>query len=539
MIQYSLALPADSPSSGVISNDGDPYRITTPALRFYKTGDERWVLVGAVTPQMWVKMCVALERTDLLVDPELAEAPWGVPTREARLRMLREISRTIAEWDSEKLVAHLNAQRVIAAPSLRSEEFLDDELAESEEIISASVRADGADLRHVSCPVTFHGLVEPDALAASRQPTLVGDASANQPLQGVRVLDFASFVAAPAASKHLADLGASVLKVEPPSGDGLRQVGYSFSAVNYGKDFLTCDLTAESGRAEAEELIRSADIIIHNFGPTLQQRTGMTYERIASLNPQAVVAQLNGWANQGGFADRPAVDGAFQAYTGACMNQGGGVEPRGYYGGLVDNSAGLVLASACLAGLYERETTGKGQLLTTTLLRIAASIQSHRLVSVDGRMLEAPSFGPDPVGRSQICRAFQANDGWIFLDATADGAWEALRDSFGLSDKDRPSITEDSSMIESGPIAAVLASAVQGCTAAEAVAKLTEIGVEAVRVRRMGELPQDSEIVDSGLLALVDHPDWGRLWQTGELIRLGSVSTARFSGTRTSPGNPA
>lgn len=534
MLQFSIGLSDDRGRDGIVATDGDPYAVTGPLVHFYKAAGGRWLFIGAPTPAIWVRLCTALDRFDLVADPAFEAAPFGIEPAEARMRLVRELGRTIAEWDVDELTERLNDEGIVAAPSLLPEQFLAlQDMREGDRIVTVDTPGLGP-VTQVAPGFTFSAhepsrprpvsAAAPDLDWKSRGRPVDGSAGAGpmaaRPLDGITVLDFASFVAGPLAARHLAELGARVVKVEMPGGDALRQLGYTFAASNWGKEELEADLSDPDGRRSVDELLRTADIVIHNLRPSLQARTGISWERISALNPRAIVARIGGWAADGPLSERRAIDGAFQAVTGACVGQGGDVEPRGFYGGFVDNATAVATAAACVAALVDRQSSGRGQHVTTTLLSTAAFIQSHRLVAVGDEAPPHGRLGSDPLGPAQLARLFAVTDGWIYVDARAHGAWERLVADGRVAGPARPADDDDADAIADGPVARALGEWCATMSADEAIVAWRDLGAAAAAVHHIRELPLLPELVDSGMVAPVEHPTWGRLWLTGELVRL-------------------
>jgi crotonobetainyl-CoA:carnitine CoA-transferase CaiB-like acyl-CoA transferase len=239
------------------------------------------------------------------------------------------------------------------------------------------------------------------------------------------------------------------------------------------------------------------------------------------------VAQVNGWAVDGPLSERRAIDGAFQAMTGRCVGQGGDIEPRGFYGGLVDNATAMLVAAACVAALVDRQATGRGQQVATTLLGVAALVQSHRLVLTGGQAPALGRLGTDPIGRSQLARLFATSDGWIFVDADRDEDWSKLVHGGRVpADLERPSASDGAEAIADGPVARALLQWCVSMTTSQALAAFADLGVAAVPVHHLGDLPSVSRVTSSGALVAVDHPQWGALWHTGRLIRFSQPRSA-------------
>ena len=196
------------------------------------------------------------------------------------------------------------------------------------------------------------------------------------PLSGVRVLDLSAYIAGPYGCTLLADQGAEVLKVEPPDGDNLRHYpstlaaeSRAFIGVNRSKAGVVLDLKQGADLQALLALVRTADVLVHNFRPGVPQRLGMAYEQLQALNPRLIHCALTGYGDSGPLKDKAGYDQVLQTLTGMCAQQGKpGQAPEILYGSVVDYYAAALLAGAVSSALYERERSGQGQQVSVSLL---------------------------------------------------------------------------------------------------------------------------------------------------------------------------
>ena len=190
------------------------------------------------------------------------------------------------------------------------------------------------------------------------------------PLAGVRVLDLTSVVLGPYATQMLGDLGADIIKIEPPEGDTTRYTGPRVSAdmaslflgVNRNKRSIVLDLKTPAARDVLLRLVDKADVFVHNIRPQKLDKIGLGPEALCARNPRLIYAGIHGWREDGPYSGRPAYDDIIQGLCGVAslMDQLTG-EPRYAPTILADKTSGLVAAQAILAALYHREKTGRGQ----------------------------------------------------------------------------------------------------------------------------------------------------------------------------------
>lgn len=211
------------------------------------------------------------------------------------------------------------------------------------------------------------------------------------PVEGVKVVELGVWVAGPAAGGILADWGADVIKIEPPTGDPARMFGRMlgcdmglnppFEMDNRSKRSVVLDLGTDAGRATAFELLAGADVFLTNVRPGALQRLGLDYESVSAANPRLVYGLITGYGESGPDADRAAFDvAAFWSRAGvAHLLTRPGETPPFQRGGMGDHSAGMTMAAAVCAALLARERTGAGQLVTTSLYRQGAYTVSFDL----------------------------------------------------------------------------------------------------------------------------------------------------------------
>jgi len=193
-------------------------------------------------------------------------------------------------------------------------------------------------------------------------------------LDGVTILEFASYVSGPYAGMMLGDLGAEIIKIEEPkSGDPFRGWGaaeYSatFGSVNRNKKSITLDLKSDEGREAAQALAATADILIENFRPGVMDRLGLGYDALSAANPKLIYCSVTGYGRDGPYAKRPGYDTVGQAMGGLLSVLTDLDNPKGMGISLSDHLTGMMAAYGILGAVCARERTGKGQRVETSLL---------------------------------------------------------------------------------------------------------------------------------------------------------------------------
>tara|TARA_B100000809_G_scaffold166939_1_gene164288 strand:+ start:434 stop:1705 length:1272 start_codon:yes stop_codon:yes gene_type:complete len=213
------------------------------------------------------------------------------------------------------------------------------------------------------------------------------------PLDGVKVVDFTEIIAGPLAGRLLADLGADVIKVEPPWGEPWRLTqrftdteSRTFMTYNRGKRSLPLNLTKPSSAEILKKLIPEMDIALVNFRPDVAVKLGVDYETLSEINPRLIYCELTAYGREGPDADRPGYDMIVQGMTGMVSSETktlDGVPSWVWSSPLIDTSAGIAMAWTVCAALYARERTGVGQKIETSLLASALNLMGARFLHVE------------------------------------------------------------------------------------------------------------------------------------------------------------
>lgn len=254
-----------------------------------------------------------------------------------------------------------------------------------------------------------------------------------QPLSGIRVLDISQVMAGPFCCMLLGDMGADVIKVEPPrTGDSTRHsMGFrlkgedspGFLALNRNKRSITLDLKSDQDREVFYALVKTADVLVENARPGVSKRLGMDYETLRALNPRLIYSSISGFGQTGPWAMRPGYDLIAQAMSGILSSNGfPGMEPAKNSIAVADLGAGLFSAYAILSAVIGRGRTGEGQYLDASLLEAAMGISIWETTELWGT-----GRSPTPIGSanrmSAPYQAVMASDGWFVIGAANQGLW--------------------------------------------------------------------------------------------------------------------
>ncbi len=257
------------------------------------------------------------------------------------------------------------------------------------------------------------------------------------PLDGVRVVDLTQVMGGPYCTMQLGDLGADVIKVEPPAGDLSRAMGGAafrmqgsdnapFFALNRNKRSLVLNLTQDADRRVFMALVQTADVLVESFRPGVTKRLGVDYPAIAALNPRLVYASISGFGQTGPYADRPGFDLIAQGMSGIMSVTGepGGTPVKAGVP-IADLSVGLIATNGILAALIARAKTGRGQHIDTSLFESALAMAAWESTEYWASG-EAPRAMGSAHRLSAPYQAFRTRDGYMTLAALTTQQWEAL-----------------------------------------------------------------------------------------------------------------
>jgi crotonobetainyl-CoA:carnitine CoA-transferase CaiB-like acyl-CoA transferase len=260
--------------------------------------------------------------------------------------------------------------------------------------------------------------------------------STPRPLAGLRVLEFTHTIMGPCAGLVLADLGADVVKIEPaPAGDHTRRLpGFAagfFATFNRNKRSLALDLKQPEGRAAAHRLVAQADVVLENYGPGTMERLGCGWEDLRKVNPRLIYLALKGFL-AGPYEHRPALDEVVQFQSGLAYMTGPPGRPLRAGASIVDILGAVFGVIAVQAALRERDRTGEGQRVCSSLFESAVFLMGSHMAGLAATG-EAPPPMPARRGAWGIYDVFDtAGGGQLFIGVTSDQQWLRFTQGFGL-----------------------------------------------------------------------------------------------------------
>jgi CoA:oxalate CoA-transferase len=342
-------------------------------------------------------------------------------------------------------------------------------------------------------------------------------------LDGVRIIDLSAYQQGPVGTTLLADLGADVVKVEPPGGELGRRIrrdefGFSpfFESYNRGKRSLAIDLKSSEGRDILLRFVRDADVVTHNFVAGGMERLGLGYPELSAINPKIVYVSATGYGPKGPLASAPAFDGTAQAITGTMAAQRETPEgaPRPVIYGMADSLGGLMLAHAVALGLFHRERTGQGSnldvsivgaLLFAQAVEIVESLYRGRSNIMPYRL--NPTFGP-----------FRCADGdWLVITSIDPAQWQQLTNVLAYEPLvSNPDIARSRWRLEHRDVVEPLLEEAFALGQRDRwLSGLAGVGIPCAPVLDYLEMAQHRQMVENGYVVPSHHPTAGDITVVG------------------------
>lgn len=358
----------------------------------------------------------------------------------------------------------------------------------------------------------------------------------DQPLSGIRVVDLTRVLSGPFCTMLLADMGADVIKIEPPgSGDTVRGAGdqkngmsWYFASFNRNKRSLAIDLRSQQGKDVLARLIAGGDVLVENFRPGVLAEMGFDQARLDALNPRLVVASINGYGSTGPNAQRPAFDFIAQAMSGLMGTTGApGGEPMRAAPPITDLVAGLYCAFGISNALHARNATGKGQRVEAAMVNGMVSMLAYLASEYFAR-----GKAPERTGNDHpLCAPyglFHTKDGDIAVAPATKETLERFMKTIGLEDllarpeyKTMPQRHARRHELR-GPVNEQLSTDTQD----NWIARLNAAGVPCGKVLSLGEVFEDPQIKAQDMVLDVDHGQHGTIRMVGFPVKMSGTPCA-------------
>jgi crotonobetainyl-CoA:carnitine CoA-transferase CaiB-like acyl-CoA transferase len=370
----------------------------------------------------------------------------------------------------------------------------------------------------------------------------VAEEKGSGPLAGLKVIDLSHVMAGPTCSMLLADMGADVIKVEKmPGGEDSRRMvppsvageSAAFLIMNRNKRGIALDLKTEAGRKVLSRLVEDADVLIENYRRGTMERMGFSYEALHALNPKLIYCSISGFGRTGPYADRGGFDLVTQGMSGlmSITGEGPGCPPVKSGAPVTDITAGILAAVGILAALHARASSGKGQLVDTSLFE-AGIIFTYWQSAI----CFATGVAPGPMGTAHPLnapyQAFPSSDGWVTVGAANQNNWQRLIEALGAPELGNdPRFATNADRMKNLPaLQAALTPLFKVRSSADWLRRLEEAGVPAGPVLDVKQMHADPQALAREMIVETEHPVAGRTPSLGLPIKFsetpGSVRRA-------------
>jgi crotonobetainyl-CoA:carnitine CoA-transferase CaiB-like acyl-CoA transferase len=351
------------------------------------------------------------------------------------------------------------------------------------------------------------------------------------PLEGLKVIDLSHIMAGPACSMLLADMGADVIKVEKmPGGDDARRMvpptvadeSAAFLIMNRNKRGIALNLKTEEGRGVLSRLLKDADVLIDNYRRGTMEKMGFGYDALHALNPKLIYCSISGFGRTGPYADRGGFDLVAQGMTGLMSITGErpGCPPMKVGAPVTDITAGILACVGVLAALHARESSGRGQMVDTSLFEAGIThTYWHSAIRF------ATGQSPGPMGTAHPLnapyQAFPASDGWITVGAANQENWLRLLEALGAPElRDDPRFVNNAGRMRNlSELTEALTPLFQRRTVAEWLRRLEESGVPAGPVLDIAQMHTDPQALAREMIVETTHPTAGKVKAIGLPIK--------------------
>ena len=335
------------------------------------------------------------------------------------------------------------------------------------------------------------------------------------PLQGIKVVDLTSAIAGSFFTMLLGDMGADVIKIEPPTGEHYRhaQDGSLLLAMNRNKRGIVLDLRTREGQEIALKLASKSDVFAENFVPGTVEKLGLGYDKVSQLNPRIVYCSVSGYGQSGPYRQRPGYDVVAQAMSGIMIATG---EPNGkpvrQVTSLIDQFAAAYAAFAIVVSLLKREKTGKGERIDISLFDSAISAMSHYVThhSYTGELPQRMGSG-----HTAWCpyQAFDTKDAPVFIGVSTDKFWGLFCQALNLDDygSNPHYSTAEKRKEHRAELVRKISEICHQYSAAELESKLVAAGIPCSRLRTIAELDQDPQVQHRGIIEETNYPGIGKI----------------------------
>jgi crotonobetainyl-CoA:carnitine CoA-transferase CaiB-like acyl-CoA transferase len=343
----------------------------------------------------------------------------------------------------------------------------------------------------------------------------------NGPLSGLRILDLGTIFAGPLIGAHLGDLGADVIKVEPPRGDDVRRLGSTkngialwWKVVARNKKLVAIDLTRPEGAEILLRLAREADVVVENFRPGKLETWGLAYEALAAVNPRLILLHISGYGRDGPYRSRPGFGTLAEAFSGFAFTNGHPDGPPTLPSfPIADGVTALVGCYTVLAALRERDASGRGQEIDLNLYESLLTLMGNMIAGYD-QLGEVMQRRGNRSKASVPRNAYTTRDGrWVVISSTTDAMAARVFRAIGRDDlaSDPTLATNLQRAQRIDEIDSIVATWVAERTQSQALEALHAFDVPAGPINDVKQFVEDSHVLARGSITRIDDPDFGSI----------------------------
>jgi crotonobetainyl-CoA:carnitine CoA-transferase CaiB-like acyl-CoA transferase len=418
---------------------------SAPFYSVYECADGEWIQLGCVHPGFIAKAAELMGIGDVLADPVYGKGQ-SPQTADADRHLRKLVGEVMITRPSSAWTADFERLDIPFAPAQTNEDGMaDPQVAHNNMLITLDdpvvgvIEAMGSPIKMSATPSMARGPRTDKLSAIAELPAVaspavlpVGPKAGALPLAGIRVLEITNLIAGPIAGRLLADIGADVIKLEPPTGDISRPIGRTyFYSINYAKRSIAVDTGSDEGKAVVQRIARSCDVVLANLRPGATTRMGLGVD----ADPKIIETQISGYGLTGPYAHRPGIDPLAQSLIGLERAQGGTGNPPSFTSQLAptDFTTGTMAALGTVLALFaRRRRRATGQRIEVNLLDGGIVLSSEWFTRYDGRpprpLADQGQHGPGPFHRLYACA-----DGYIYVAADELDQRQAFCQMLGLS----------------------------------------------------------------------------------------------------------
>lgn len=360
-------------------------------------------------------------------------------------------------------------------------------------------------------------------------------------LSGIRVLDLSHYIAGPFCSQILADHGADVIKIERPEGEVGRtsapmddDISLYFASENRNKRGIAIDLKSEKGKEIFTRLVKTADVLVTNYGANVPEKLGFDYDAISAVNPRISMVHITGFGQTGPYKNYGAYDGVIQSMSGLAELTGHPDGPPTYVGFFIaDHIAGMQAALGTMFALFHRERTGHGRFVDISMLDGLVSLLGFSVAEAKLHGITSQRWGK--TDRFELSKSFPTTDGYVFISSyllASEKQWKDLTELIGKNEwgqSESPLYTKEGRFKKREIIEEAISQWTSEQTKLEAFQLLQQRGIASSPVNKLDEVINDPQIKHREMIQTLKMGDKGGVPVPGAAIKIQDNPVAEYT----------